>query len=609
MKLLKNSMTAIAIAVSLAACSENHNNDEKTVTDSTNPVAEKVVKHTSADKSFQQLLSHVPADTAYLVTNKKALSEDALSFHLKRSQQALSMWLDLLKETDADVQTTSSSTDADNEPNTQDSETNASAGDFFIALLEDLQANMSVDKVANIGLKVDGHSALYGVDLAPIIRYEIVDKAAVKATITRAEKSSGYGVEWKKCGDYDCVELSDTTSGNDADSDKKGGVIIVLLEDQIAVGLFSADNKKTVMDHLTGQSKPQSSYTVANWNTFLTENKYPGYGDGYVDLKKVSKTLESFMLEAQKDNAIKTDETFDETSFKACYALANKHLDHVPEATFGIKAITDDTMAYEIVLKTSPTVSAAIGAIPNALEGMQQAVNPVIDFGLNLNFGKLRDGLTQYTQFLIETAEAVHCDAVKPAEVRKAMGGFAMATMMGVGQFKAIYVAVNDVKMDANSKPEKIDFYASVLADNPGILLQMLGMVNPAFATISLPKDGTAVKLPEELIPPNPTGVSPEVYVSQKGKLLNIMVGDIKPALKPFKTENPAFFWNTVDSKRYYQMIGDVMSVSPTGDEDEDAKKAMKMMTQMGEFTGKVHTEIGADARGIVINYSVEYDQ
>ena len=612
MKLMKSSMTALALAISLASCSDNKN--EEATTESTSKAGEVVSQHTTADAGFEQLLSNVPADTAYLLANKKIIPEDILAVHLARSKQALSLWLEMLKDAKTEDSKpaagaeTDSSTEAKQDETSQVSANGTAVedktNDFFIALLEDLAANMSTDKIANIGIKVDGHSALYGVDLAPIMRYEITNKDAIKATIARAEKSSGYSVEWQKCGDYDCIEL-----GGKSDSKEEGGLIITLLEKQVALGVFTADKRQAVMDHLTGKVKPETSYNVASWNSFLAENKYKGYGDGYINLKKVADTAEGFILEEAKADALDKGVEFDEASFKACSALVGRHLDHVPEAVVGIKEFTKNAVGYEVVLKTSPTVSSAIAAIPNSLDGMQRAANPVFDLGLNVNFGKLRDGLTQYTKFLISTAEEVHCDAVQAAEVRKAMGGFTMATMMGVGQFKALYVAVNDLKMGTNGKPEKVDFYASVFADEPGALLQMLGMVNPAFATISLPKDGTAVKLPEGLVPPNPTGVNPEIYVSQKDHLLNVMVGDTKPALKPFKSENPVFLWNTLDSKRYYKMIGGMMNNAPADSQDEEAKKAVEMMTKMGEFSGKVHSEMGADSRGIVINYLNEYDQ
>ena len=149
-----------------------------------------------------------------------------------------------------------------------------------------------------------------------------------------------------------------------------------------------------------------------------------------------------------------------------------------------------------------------------------------------------------------------------------------------------------------------------MVADNPGALLQMLAMVNPAFATLALPKDGSAIKLPEGLIPANPTGVNPDLFLSQKEQLLTLMVGNDKPAVKPFKTDRPAFLWSTVDSKRYYSLLGNVLDKMPKGknaEQEKGAQQAIEMMSKMSEISSVVYTEMGADSRGVSINYSIEY--
>jgi hypothetical protein len=215
--------------------------------------------------------------------------------------------------------------------------------------------------------------------------------------------------------------------------------------------------------------------------------------------------------------------------------------------------------------------------------------------------------LTQYTNFLIKTADEFKCDAIDPIAIQKGMGSFAIAIMMGSDQFKAVYFSINDLKLAADGTPEKTDALVSVVAKNPGALLQMLGMVNPAFAKIQLPKDGTAMKLPAELIPPNFTGITPDLYLGQSNNMLNLMIGNDKPAMRPFTTEKPAILWSTVDSKRYYNLLGNVIQQTPAQQQDIEAKKALEMMTKMSDFSGVVYTEIGADDRGITINYSIEY--
>lgn len=605
MKLITKSLTALAIAISLAACSDDKNEkptsdnqaavktaDSKAVTNKANNK-----EQPAQDESFKQMLTHIPADTAYLVTNKKTFPKDMLEFHLKRGQQAYAMLESFL-----DQASEKSTTTDDSSKTQEDTKANDNLMKFGKALLADIRDNMSVDKLANTGIKVDGHNALYAIDLTPVLRYDIVSKKSVMDTIKRAEKTSGYKVEWKKCGQYQCIEQDS--------KDGESGIAIAIQENQVVASFFAIEKKTAIMAHLTGESKPEKSFNESKWSAFLADNKYQGYGDGFVDLQKTFKILEDLILVQTKKEA--EGQPYDEKEIKACLAVAKLHFDNIPEAVFGITALEKKTMNYEIALKTSPVISAALQAIPNQLTGMQKAEKPVFDFGLNINIGKLREGLTQYTNFLVKAAGEAKCDAVKPAAIRKAMGSFAMATMMGADQFKALYVSLNDFKMSADGKPEKIDALASVAADDPGALLQMLAMANPAFATLTLPKDGSAMKLPEGLIPPNPTGINPDLFLSQKDQLLTLMVGNDKPAVKPFTTTRPAFLWSTIDSKRYYNLLGNVMDKMPQDKgaiqgEQEKTKKTIEMLSKMSEISSVIYTEMGADDRGISINYSVEY--
>ena len=600
-------MTALTIAISLAACSDN-NNDEpvsgNATNEATNAQASNVNtsknKATSVtsdqDESFTQMLAHIPADTAYLIANKKTFPKDMLEFHLKRGQQAYAFLESIIDQASKESITTNPATNGAGEGGSEKKDTLLKFGK---ALLADIRENMTVDKLANTGIKVDGHNALYAIDLTPVLRYHIVSKKAVMETIKHAEKTSGYKVEWKQCGKFQCIE-------KDSD-DGKTGIAIAIQEDQVVASFFPIEKKATIMGHLTGESIPEKTFSASKWSTFLADNTYQGYGDGFVNLQKTYQVVEELILAQAKKEA--QGQPYEKET-KACLAVAKLHVDSVPEAVFGITALEKQSLNYEVVLKTSPVISAALQAIPNQLTGMQKAANPVFDFGLNINIGKLREGLSQYTNFLVKAAGEAKCDAVNPAAIRKAMGSFTMATMMGANQFKAFYVSLNDFKMNAEGKPEKLDLFASVVADNPGALLQMLAMVNPAFATLALPKDGSAIKLPEGLIPANPTGVNPDLFLSQKEQLLTLMVGNDKPAVKPFKTDRPAFLWSTVDSKRYYSLLGNVLDKIPKGknaEQEKGAQQAIEMMSKMSEISSVVYTEMGADSRGVSINYSIEY--
>jgi hypothetical protein len=608
MNLKSGAVSALVLAVSLAACSEDKTENMPSVSGEGQAVVapEKgnVVESVSQDR-FNKLLAYVPEGTSYLFANKKPMPEKVLDFQLMQVKQLITLSLDSFEDLEKWEKEAAKETEDNSEklPEAADKSTadmtNEKRRKFFQAILKDISEHMSSDKLADIGIKKDGHSILYGVDQMLVSRFEITGVDAVKEMIKRAETDSGYKAQWDKCGDLECFQFDD----------EEMGAAIVFMKDQIAAGLYLTENKQAVLDHLANKSKPTASYSPARWDTFLAENHYKGFGDGFFDLQKTFESGSKVFLENAKKEAMERGDSFDEAAYKGCLGLARKHIANVPQMIIGITKMEEKAIDYELLFKTSPAVSTVFQGIPNQLTGLKKASNPIIDLGLNINFSKLRDGLTQYTNFLIKTAKEEKCDDVDPMQIRKAVGGLSMAMMMGASQYKSLYVSANEFEIGKNGQPEKIELFASLIADDPTSLLQLLAMTNSAFATLQVPNDGSVVKLPEGLVPPNPaTGVTPSISLSRKDKVLNVMVGNDKPALEDFKTDKPTLLWSFVDTKRYYELLGTIMKTMPQQQQDEQAQKqAIEMMNAMAEYAGKVDTRIGADERGVTIDYSIRY--
>ena len=212
-----------------------------------------------AGTDLESLLSHVPADTAYLMANKEAIPEKALNYHMQKSREIMALIADSkdFKKLIADV---------DEGP-----------GKFFVAWMEDYSDLISRDKISESGFSLKAKSVLYGYDMMPVMRVGITDKDKIMAMIKRAEKKSGYKVEFSKCGKFDCFETTDPKG--------EAAISAVFLEDQLAISVATTDKKEALKKHLMGEADPKSSYSMANWDSFLKENNYPGYGDGFINLK------------------------------------------------------------------------------------------------------------------------------------------------------------------------------------------------------------------------------------------------------------------------------------------------------------------------------------
>lgn len=529
----------------------------------------------SKGAGFKTMITHVPADTSYMLGNKKPIPDEVMAFHLSRGQEMMKMI--------SAIEPSKSKDDNDG----KDPEA------FFKALFDDLGDKLSEEKFEDTGLSLKATSLIYGYDMLPVIRMSFSDKEKLMATLKRAEEKSGYKVELSKCGDFDCFI-------GESKDDKSAAVVI--LENHLAASFFSPEQKDKVIDHLTGKTSPKEAYAEDKWDDFLKENGYAGYGDGFVNLKALFAKATPLIEAGIKANA-KTK--IDDKESKACLAVAEEHINNMPEIIMGAKTLEAKNMDYEIVFKTSEGVSKALQTIANKTNIPQRSEGAIIDFGLNINFMKMRDALTEYSGFLIKSGKTHGCKSIKEQDIRKGMGGMAMVMNMGLTQFKSIYASVVDIELDDKMQPKNVDAYMSIGTDDPAGLISMVGMMSPALMGFQIPTDGTAVKLPEAAIPSKGLPVPP-IYLSRSDNSLNIMVGNDKPKLKDHKNDKAEIFTTAMDGKRYYEKLASVMKALPP-EKGTDQEKISKMMDSMGSMMGKFQQEVHADKRGLVIDYHIQY--
>ncbi len=529
----------------------------------------KLLGGSKSGADFKALMSHVPAETSYLLTNKKAIPDEVMEFHIKRGKEMIAM--------------------ASKMQGTKASDTSEGVQKFFDALMEDYSDLLSKDKIEDTGLSLKANSLIYGYQMLPVMRLGFADKEKLMEMIKRAEEKSGYKVDLTKCGELDCF----INSNDNVDF----SVALVFLDDHLAASVYSPDKKQQMMDHLIGKADPKEAYSEDKWDAFLKENEYQGFGDGFINLKKIYSKAKPLIAAGMRDK-------IDEKEIEGCLAVIEQHLVNVSEILIGTKNLEAKKMDYELLVKTSTDVSEVLQGLANITNIAKRSENAIFDFGVNIDFKKLRDALTQYSGFLIKVGEANKCSSIKTQDIRKGMGGVAMVMNMGLTQFKSIYASVSDVELDDKMQPKNVDALVSLGTDDPTGLVAMIGMMSPAMMGFKVPDDGSTVQLPAGAIPSNGKAVPP-IYLSRSENLLNIMVGDDKPAMAEYKTDTPQISFSGMDGKRYFKKFASIMKSMPNLSKEQDQ---LKILETIGGMSGKVLSETSADKRGLVINYHLQYE-
>lgn len=525
-----------------------------------------------SNTSFESLISHVPAETSFLFTNQKAIPEEVMSFHIERTKKLFETLTKVSKDAD-----------------TKKNEHNPT--DFFSAFFTDLGEHLNDKKLAETGLSLKSNMVIYGVDLIPVMRLSITDKDKLMVTLKRAEKKSGYKLSLAKCGDFDC--LVDTAKDNMS-------MALILLNKQLVASVYPADKKEVILKHLVGKIPSKDAYKAENWQTFLKENIYTGYGEGFISLQKLYEKGSPFVVnELLKDKRISDDEV------RKCLPVIEDHLKNMPMLMFGTKELTAQKMDYELVLKTSEEVSEVLQTVANKVNIKQRVDNAIFDLGLNFNIVNLREALTQYSEFLITSAETHQCKNIKANDIRKAMGGLIMSMNMGMSQIKTLYLALNNIELKKNMQIDKVAAYASVGTDDPAGLFGMVTLFSPALRNFKIPSDGTSVKLPDGALPISKVELPP-IWINRSERTLNLLIGTNTFSLKEYFSGPPSMLIMAMNSKRYYEKVSSFLtSMKHTKSPEANIKE---MMSAMGNNAGNVQQEIYADKRGLVFSYHIQYE-
>ena len=544
-----------------------------------------------AAAATDSLFSYVPEDTIYLYANSKPLPTEFYNEQVRQAEQVLLIaihQMETAQKAAADKQGKGSAArgakaDLSNSP----------AGKFIKELMLEMLQNAESDKLANIGLSMDSRSMIYGIGLTPVIRVEIDNPDAVMAMLKRVEQRAGFKLNFQSCDGLNCLVI--------ADDKGQLGVALVIHHDHLAASLFQNAHREKVLQHLTGKNKPEKSYSAAQFRQFVQSNHYSGYGEGFFKLQQGVENLQNVVTAALKQKG----EGSDIEQVQKCFQVARAVVAHTPEIIMGVKSIQGRTINMEVVLKTTPEVSQALMAIPVPLKTLEVSADPMVDVGFSANVPKLRDSLLSFMAFLGATGEKAGCKAIRKKAMDEASMGIAMAMGMGITQVKTLYVAVDDVKLGKNSQPEKASARFSLVADDPMGLVRMLSMFAPPLASIQVPNDGSAVPLPDGLLPPG----SPAVNLSLKDKNLNAVIGDGKAATRTMDASKPVFFWFTTDGPRYYSIFAQLMASAPPSGEmsAEEQKQAVEMMNLMGRYQPWMSQMTYPDERGIVVDITARY--
>ncbi len=453
------------------------------------------------DEESATLLSLVPADTPYVFSANKPLPETLRNKLGRFHAQQLSGYADMLA-------TMRQAQQQSDDPMPPAVITMMKVLEAFFAEFKDSQSEQAL---AERGIKIGGRYLVYGLGLLPVIHTEITDRTKVEAMLQRIEKRAGVSSTPGKLVNqsYRRATLGEVD------------LVLATTDEFLILALLPTRLFNEYLPLVLGQQKPQQSLADSGaMVTLLKQYAYPGYGQGYLELRQLVKVF-SGRGDGRNAETWKALVEKQPAPSAGCVALAESLIGHLPRYVAGVKTADEQRYSVQGVLETSAIVASRLQTLAAPVPGLGSQENVLLSAGMGLDLPSLRNAIDELLKAFIR--EGNGCEWVDAEQLRQVMPQLNMVLgpmTAGINGFK---MTVHDMQLDSQTRqPSVVKASLLVAVDDPRGVFAMLGMFSPGLAQLDVPGDGSPVALPAELIPPG----MPALKVAIKDKTLIVLADD-----------------------------------------------------------------------------------
>ena len=430
-------------------------------------------------------LAFVPADTPYVVANLDIMDDGTRAA--------------LLAQADAQLPSNLAQLDA--------------AADRLAAkdpdgarLLRALRAEFngkSVETFAQgVGLDLKGYSALYGLGLAPVLRFQLSDPKAFEGFIGRLEAAYGKKLDLANADKQSYRKYVFAASGTE--------MILAMVDKQAVAALLPANASPVLLRQALGLDRPQKN--LQDDGRLATLAKAKGYQKWLVGELDLTRALplavggkDPLFGAIQKAHAeaesAKTGEPVANQlqSSPSCATDAARIAARVPTLSFGYTQLDAKHQNVRFDVALAADISKAFTSLKVELPGLGGSDAAPFDLSIALPVAQLRT-------FWMAQADAVAttpftCPSLTDLNDSFAKLGPAMqkAAIPPFGDMLGLRIALDSLVPGQNSGLPTFSGRLVLGTNNPVGLLAMGQMMVPALAQLKPANDGTPVPLPKDM--------------------------------------------------------------------------------------------------------------
>jgi len=431
-------------------------------------------------------LAFAPADTPYAVANLDVMDDDTRTALLAQADAQLPAELVQLR--------TSADSMAAKDPDT---------ANLLRAFAKELDGKTIETFAQGAGLDLKGHSALYGLGLAPVLRFELTDAKAFETFIGRLEAAYGKKLDVASVGNQSYRRHVSAATGTQ--------VILAVVGKQAVAAVLPADAAQPLVRQALGLDRPAKNLQDDGRLEKLAKAKgYQKWAVGELDLTRALPLAASgkdplfgalLKARAQAESAKTGEPVANQLQVPpSCEADAARIASRVPELSFGYTRLDTkhQDMRWDVALASD--ITQAFSGLKVELPGLGAAqASAPFEFFLGLPVAQIRAFWTAQADAV--AAKPFACPALADLNDSFAKLGPNMqkAAIPPFGDLLGVGLSLDSFTPGAGNAMPKFTGRLVLGTSNPAGLLAMGQMMTPALAQLKLTADGKPVALPPTL--------------------------------------------------------------------------------------------------------------
>jgi hypothetical protein len=534
-----------------------------------------------------QLLQYIPAETPYVMAYTKPLPDDLMDKFEPVVDKTLSGYERILRYKVSEVLVELSKEEGGAEKAKQLQE-----------FVDEFTSLMSVQGLRDAGIDRDSLFAIYGDGLLPVFRVELSDRDKFDATVSRLESKSPQKFQVGTLGDesyryYDIEEARFVVA--------TPGASAVMT---IVPASFSDERLARTL----GLEMPRDN-VAEGLAEIRKANDFTDHFVGFVDVEKLAASFlgdpsglnKELLLVAEHDAEELTAEC--RTEFAELASVA-------PRVVVGYTTVSKSFLDTQMLVELREDIASGLATLPTAVPGLGADSGGLMSFGFSLDPMAARSFLETRLDAMEE--DPFECADLGQLQASVVQGRQALAQPLPpiVYNFSGMLAHISNIQgldLGTQKTPESVDASFLFAFENAQDLVNMASMMVPQVAELNLLPDGKA----RALDLPQLDEIADKAFVALSKVGLSVAVGEdsaenSEAMLAADIDTPPPFISFSMDSKRYYDFIGDaLMQENDSGDGESEPlalRTAMRdVMVSSGELYERVSVKVHLTERGVEI--------